>query len=59
MARVIVYLNDVEREALQALAEREYRDPRSLIRDALQNRGLLPSDQPVNAQMAATREVTS
>lgn len=47
MARIVVYLPDLEMEALQQLARQEYRAPKVeaawLIRTELQRRGLVGS----------------
>jgi len=48
--RVIVYLSDDERLALQQLADREMRPPRDqarlLVRTGLEQAGALPPSQP-------------
>lgn len=48
MARITVSLQQDERSALQALAQRERRDPRAqaalLLRETLIARGLLPTE---------------
>ena len=59
MARIFITLKSTEREALRVLAEREERDPRRqaalLLREALENRGLLPTDaQPASKATTAT-----
>jgi hypothetical protein len=50
MARIMITLQQNEREALRELAQRERRDPRDqaalFVRDGLQRVGLLPVDQP-------------
>jgi len=56
MARIMINLQQNEREALITLAQRERRDPRDqaalFIRGSLPRAGLLPADQstPVTAQ---------
>ena len=49
-SRVTVHLNPREINALLELAQREYREPRAqaaiLIREALEQRGLLSPDEP-------------
>lgn len=56
MARVIVEIGDCERNALQRLAKRERRIPRSqaafMIRQALERQGILP------AQIRTPQETT-
>lgn len=50
MSRIILTLNQDEREALGALAQRERRDPRAqaalLLREILIARGFLPAESP-------------
>jgi len=52
MAKIIIYLGEQEREALQQLAQREMRVPRAqaalIIRRELNRLGMLP--EPANAQ---------
>lgn len=48
MARITINLQDQEKNALRALAEHEFRDPRAqaalIIRQELERRGLLNAD---------------
>lgn len=60
MTRVIIYLPETERQALLALAVREYRDPRAqaalLIRRGLEAEGVLAEVAPTTEkQPNATR----
>jgi hypothetical protein len=48
MAKIIILLGDLERDALYQLSKQEYRDPRAqaaiIIRDELIRRGLLTQE---------------
>ncbi len=51
MAQITIHIKSSEKDALISLARREYRDPHAqaalLLREALQERGLIQNIQPV------------
>jgi hypothetical protein len=62
MAKIIVYLGDQERNALQQLAQRELRLPRAqaalIIRQELVRLGMLPTTSETASNLEATTGVT-
>ena len=62
MAKIIVYLGDQERNALQQLAQREMRLPRAqvalIIRQELVRQGMLP-DETKTQESGLTHELES
>lgn len=63
MPRVIVYLTEIELEALKHLSERENRDPRAqaalIIRRALQRARLLPKTSLPHRQPTPPSETSA
>ncbi|HAX70973.1 MAG: hypothetical protein KPEEDBHJ_00217 [Anaerolineales bacterium] len=62
MAKIIVYLGDQERNALQQLAQRELRLPRAqaalIIRQELVRQGMLPMQPPIS-ETTTNLEITT
>jgi hypothetical protein len=62
MAKIIVYLGDQERNALQQLAQRELRLPRAqaalIIRQELVRQGMLPMQPPIS-ETTSNLEITT
>lgn len=62
MAKIIVYLGDQERNALQQLAQRELRLPRAqaalIIRQELVRQGMLPMLPPIS-ETTTNLEITT
>ena len=54
MPKLIIYLRDQDHDALEMLAQQEYRAPKAqaalMIRQALEGRGLVPAIEVLNAE---------
>ena len=61
MARIIVHLGELEREALRTLAKREMRDPRAqaalIIRQELERQGALPTREDLSQTKETVFEI--
>ena len=60
MERITIFLKTFEKDALLRLANKEYRDPRIqaalIIRQDLERRGLLDSEEPQQKEIKANSE---